>query len=72
MSRQIKRLTADLCAEEKAKDGLKFVANMPTEEIFTLPHKYRVDGVVHSSKPLVYGGNVIDDLTPSVILTCSK
>ena len=36
---------------------------MPTEEIFTLPHKYKVDGVVHSTKPLVYGGNVIDDFS---------
>ncbi|MEG0855554.1 MAG: aminopeptidase [Terrisporobacter sp.] len=44
-------------------DGVNFNPNMPTEEIFTLPHKYQVEGVVHSSKPLVYGGNVIDDFT---------
>lgn len=43
--------------------GVSFNANMPTEEIFTLPHKYKVNGVVHSSKPLVYGGNVIDDFS---------
>ena len=36
---------------------------MPTEEIFTLPHKYEVNGVVHSTKPLVYGGNIIDDFS---------
>jgi aminopeptidase len=34
---------------------------VPTEEVFTLPHKDRVDGVVSSSKPLSYGGTVIDD-----------
>lgn len=44
-------------------NGVNFNPNMPTEEIFTLPHKYKVDGVVHSSKPLVYGGNVIDDFS---------
>ena len=44
-------------------NGVNFNPNMPTEEIFTLPHKYQVDGVVHSSKPLVYGGNVIDDFS---------
>ena len=44
-------------------NGVNFNPNMPTEEIFTLPHKYQVNGVVHSSKPLVYGGNVIDDFS---------
>lgn len=40
--------------------GVKFVANMPTEEVFTLPHKDGVNGVVYSTKPLNYGGNLID------------
>ena len=44
-------------------NGINFNPNMPTEEIFTLPHKYEVNGVVHSTKPLVYGGNVIDDFS---------
>jgi aminopeptidase len=34
---------------------------MPTEEVFTAPHRARVDGVVRSSRPLVNGGTVIDD-----------
>lgn len=38
-----------------------FVANMPTEEVFTLPHKNGVNGVVYSTKPLNYGGNLIDN-----------
>ena len=52
-----------LCAEEKAKDGFKFVANMPTEEIFTAPHKDRVDGVLKSAMPLCVNGQIIDNFT---------
>lgn len=40
--------------------GVRFVANMPTEEVFTLPHRDGVNGVVYSTKPLNYGGNLID------------
>ncbi|QBP40350.1 aminopeptidase [Paenisporosarcina antarctica] len=41
--------------------GTSFMANMPTEEVFTVPLKTGVNGVVSSSKPLSYGGNIIDD-----------
>ena len=41
--------------------GKAFVPNMPTEEVFTLPDMNRVDGVVRSSKPLSYNGNLIDN-----------
>ncbi|GAA4078467.1 aminopeptidase [Amphibacillus indicireducens] len=41
-------------------DGLHFNPNMPTEEVFTVPHKYEVNGVVSNTKPLVYNGNTID------------
>lgn len=41
--------------------GAEFTANMPTEEIFTLPHKDGVNGVVYSTKPLNYSGNLIDE-----------
>lgn len=50
-------------AEEKAKDGISFTANLPTEEIFTAPHKYHVDGVVKNALPLVDNGNIIDDFS---------
>ncbi|NTU81760.1 MAG: aminopeptidase [Chloroflexales bacterium] len=43
--------------------GQAFVPNLPTEEIFSLPHRGRVDGVVRSSRPLNYGGNLIEDFT---------
>lgn len=45
---------------EKSKSGVEFVANIPTEEIFTMPHRDRVNGTVVSSKPLIYGGSVIN------------
>lgn len=45
---------------EKTKAGVEFIANIPTEEVFTLPHKNEVNGVVYSSKPLNYQGNLID------------
>ncbi len=48
-------------AKEKAKDGIEFIANMPTEEIFTAPHKLKTTGVIKSSMPLSYNGNLIED-----------
>jgi len=42
-------------------NGVPFVANMPTEEVFTAPHRERVDGVVRASMPLAYNGILIDD-----------
>jgi aminopeptidase len=41
--------------------GDAFMANMPTEEVFTVPLKTGVNGVVSSTKPLSYGGNLIED-----------
>ena len=43
-----------------SQNGILFAPNMPTEEVFTMPHKDRVDGVVSASRPLSYGGTVID------------
>lgn len=40
--------------------GIEFIANMPTEEVFTLPKRSGVNGKVVSSKPLNYNGNLID------------
>lgn len=48
-------------ASSKNSKGEEFVPNIPTEEVFTLPHKDKVSGIVYSSKPLVYNGNVIDE-----------
>lgn len=43
--------------------GDEFMANMPTEEVFTVPHKLGVNGIVTNTKPLSYGGNIIDGFT---------
>ncbi|WP_026700473.1 aminopeptidase [Salibacterium aidingense] len=45
------------------KNGVHFIANMPTEEVFTVPHKTGVNGHVTNTKPLNYSGNVIDGFT---------
>jgi aminopeptidase len=46
-----------------SRAGIRFTANLPTEEVFTMPHKDRVDGTVRASKPLSYGGTLIDDFS---------
>ncbi|OBZ14267.1 peptidase M29 [Bacillus sp. FJAT-27264] len=43
--------------------GHSFVANLPTEEVFTAPLKTGVNGVVSSTKPLSHGGNIIDNFS---------
>ena len=47
-------------ASSTNEKGDAFMANMPTEEVFTVPHKEGVNGYVSSTKPLSYGGNIID------------
>jgi aminopeptidase len=44
-------------------DGVAFSANLPTEEVFSLPHREKVDGVVHATKPLNYFGNLIENFS---------
>jgi aminopeptidase len=46
-----------------SQSGINFVANIPTEEVFTMAHSRRVDGVVTASMPLSYGGSFIDHFT---------
>ena len=40
--------------------GQEYIANIPTEELFTAPLKTGVNGVVYSSMPLVNDGTIID------------
>ena len=47
-------------AESHNAKGVPFMANMPTEEVFTAPLKTGVNGTVASTKPLSYAGNLID------------
>ena len=46
---------------EIAKNGARFNPNMPTEEAFTMPYKYGVDGRVYATKPLSYQGKLIEN-----------
>ncbi len=45
-----------------ALNGLPCIPNLPTEEVFTTPHKDRVEGTVTSTKPLSYQGMLIEDI----------
>ena len=52
-----------VAGRSESRGGITFAPNLPTEEVFTMPHKDRVDGVVRSTKPLSYGGTVVDDFS---------
>lgn len=52
-----------LSAGSKNEKGNLFVPNIPTEEVFTSPSKYGVNGKLVAVKPLVYNGAVIDDFS---------
>ncbi|WP_077622489.1 aminopeptidase [Sediminibacillus massiliensis] len=43
------------------KNGIPFFPNIPTEEIFTAPHKNKVNGKLVGTKPLIYEGSIIDE-----------
>ncbi len=45
-----------------ALNGVVCQPNIPTEEVFTCPHAYKVDGTVTATKPLAHQGNVIEDI----------
>lgn len=45
---------------EYTEGRVRFVANMPTEEVYTLPKRDGVNGTVAATKPLNYNGNLID------------
>lgn len=43
--------------------GISNTANLPTEEVFTAPHRDRVNGTVRATMPLNVGGNLIEDFS---------
>jgi len=49
-------------ARFRTSGGIDYVANMPTEEIFTTPDSRRADGTIRSSLPLVLNGQIIRGL----------
>ncbi len=50
-------------AQAEFKNGITGIPNLPTEEVFTTPHKDQVDGTVASTMPLNYGGVLIEDFS---------
>ena len=46
---------------DETPDGVQFCANLPTEEVFTLPHRERVNGTVRATMPLSYQGSLIEE-----------
>ncbi|GAB4539084.1 MAG: aminopeptidase [Anaerolineales bacterium] len=50
-------------AEETFKNGITATVNIPTEEVFTLPHKDKADGVVRATLPLNLMGSLVEDFS---------
>lgn len=48
--------------DELAGTGVRFVANMPTEEVFTAPKRDEVSGELYASMPLALNGNLVKDI----------
>ena len=48
---------------EETVDGVRHMANLPTEEVFTSPDPERVEGIVRATKPLYTQGRIIEGLT---------
>ncbi|MEK6256576.1 MAG: aminopeptidase, partial [Chloroflexota bacterium] len=50
-------------SQSYTEKGFGYVANIPSEEIFTMPHREVADGVVTATKPLSRGGALMDDFS---------
>ncbi len=46
-------------ADSVSEKGVSFLPNIPTEEVFTAPHKDKVNGVAYGTKPYIHGGQTI-------------
>lgn len=51
-----------LAVDDYSKSGIRFLANMPSEEIFAAPLRDSASGVLYASKPLVLNGNIVDGI----------
>lgn len=50
-----------LSARETSLQGIDFTANMPTEEVFSMPKRDGVNGIVYSTKPLSLNGQLVEN-----------
>lgn len=46
---------------KESQSGHSYVANIPTEEVFTTPHRLKVNGTLKSTKPLSLNGKIVDN-----------
>jgi aminopeptidase len=51
-----------MAGRDKTRHGQEHVANMPTEEVFTSPHRDSAEGTVRSSMPLALRGGIVEGL----------
>ena len=59
---------ADPASTEETVTGRRHVVNMPTEEVFTSPHRLRTEGIVRSTVPLAVNGQIVRDLADAGLL----
>lgn len=50
------------CGGSSLINGEEPIVNIPTEEVFTTPNKFKTNGVVYTSLPLIHGGVTIEDI----------
>ncbi|MDU5080708.1 aminopeptidase [uncultured Tissierella sp.] len=46
---------------KESQAGHSYVANIPTEEVFTTPHRLKVNGTLKATKPLSVNGKIVDN-----------
>jgi aminopeptidase len=51
-----------MAGRDRTNAGRDYVANLPTEEVFTTPHRLRAEGTIHGSMPLALRGQVIEGI----------
>src|SRR3954464_243967 len=51
-----------LAGRNRTEDGRPHVANMPTEEVFTSPHRMRAEGTVRATMPFALRGGIVEGL----------
>lgn len=50
------------CGGSSLIKGEEPIVNLPTEEVFTTPNKFKTNGTVYCSKPLIHSGIIINDI----------
>jgi len=51
------------CGGSSLINGNELIVNIPTEEVFTTPNKFKTNGIVHTSMPLIHSGVMIKDIS---------